>query len=79
MKVEFHDNVNHPQHYSGEIECIDYIMQITKGMDGDIAFNLGNVIKYIHRYPTTDKVEDLRKARWYLDYAIRMIGDNDNV
>lgn len=57
------DPVNHPKHYTEHpsgIECI----QITEHM----SFNLGNALKYIWRCDLKkDAVEDLRKARWYID------------
>lgn len=60
------DVVNNPDHYtSGGIECIDYIE--AKGL----GFHLGNAVKYISRAGRKgDAVEDLRKARWYLDREI---------
>ena len=61
-----HDPVNHPRHYTGHpsgIECI----QITEHM----GFCLGNAVKYIWRADLkADAIEDLRKARWYLDREI---------
>jgi hypothetical protein len=60
------DPVNHPTHYTEHpsgIECI----QITEHM----GFNLGNAIKYIWRADLkNDAIEDLKKARWYLDREI---------
>jgi hypothetical protein len=60
------DPVNHPKHYTEHpsgIECI----QITEHM----GFNLGNALKYIWRCDLKkDAVEDLRKARWYIDREI---------
>jgi len=61
-----HDPVNHPKHYTSHpsgIECID----ITKHMN----FCLGNVFKYCWRADLkADAIEDLRKARFYLDAEI---------
>jgi hypothetical protein len=61
-----HDPVNQPKHYTGHpsgIECI----QITEHM----GFNLGNVVKYVWRCDLKlDAIEDLRKARFYLDREI---------
>ena len=67
------DMVDKPPHYNateGGIECIDYIEQQL----GDLyeGYLLGNVIKYIHRHKFKNGVEDLRKARWYLN---RLLGD----
>jgi len=60
------DSVNHPPHYKvGGIETIDFIE--AKGLD----YNLGNVVKYVTRADHKgNKLQDLEKARWYLDRAI---------
>lgn len=64
------DNVNHPSHYishASGVECI----QIVRHM----GFNIGNVIKYCWRAGLKDchtDIEDLKKARWYLDDEIKM-------
>jgi len=65
------DNVNHPSHYTqGSIECIDAIEESTKGLIGISAVCVANVIKYIWRYKFKNGIEDLKKARWYLDKLI---------
>jgi hypothetical protein len=65
------DNVNHPSHYTqGSIECIDAIEESTKGLLGISAVCVANVIKYIWRYKFKNGIEDLKKARWYLDKLI---------
>lgn len=63
---EVHDPVNNPHHYRGnKFECIDIID------DFDLDFCLGNCIKYILRAGKKDnKIEDLKKAQWYLQRAI---------
>ena len=65
------DAVNQPQHYrvGGEIECIDYIYQ-QLGAEGIKTYLEGNILKYMHRWRFKNGVEDLRKARWYLDKLI---------
>ena len=65
------DNINHPSHYTqGKIECIDAIEESTKGLLGIAAVCVANVIKYIWRYKFKNGIEDLKKARWYLDKLI---------
>jgi len=65
------DNINHPSHYTqGSIECIDAIEESTKGLLGIAAVCVANVIKYIWRYKFKNGIEDLKKARWYLDKLI---------
>ena len=80
--VAVHDNVNHPVHYQGSVECIDAIMSATESLDGNESFLVGSVIKYIWRYRKKGKpVEDLKKARWYLDklysYVVQKEGKVD--
>ncbi len=68
------DMINHPPHHErGGIETIDVIEA------WELGFKLGNVIKYIHRrgwkgdeFLYDKEVEDLKKARWYLDRAIKV-------
>jgi hypothetical protein len=62
------DNIN-PAHYKqGPIEVIDLIEGFKLG------FHLGNVIKYILRAPHKGaQLEDLKKARWYLDREIQRL------
>lgn len=62
--------VNKPKHYTyGDIEVIDYIEQVTKDYKPELAFAIGNAIKYISRANHKNGKEDLDKARWYLERA----------
>lgn len=66
------DNVNHPKHYTlGGIECIDAIEAATNDLTGAEAFLTGQVMKYLWRWKWKNGLEDLQKAKWYLD---RLIG-----
>lgn len=67
------DNVNHPQHYMSKrgIETIDVIEAFTEDCDGFEAYLIGNITKYISRWKKKNGVEDLEKARWYLDRLIK--------
>lgn len=67
------DVINHPSHYTrGKIEVIDFIE------DQRLPYHLGNVIKYIARAGYKgDKLEDLKKARWYLDRYINAVIANE--
>ena len=60
------DSINHPAHYTaGGIETIDFI-EAKK-----LNYNLGNVVKYLTRADHKgSKLEDLRKAQWYLTREI---------
>lgn len=68
-----HDPVNHPSHYtSGGIETIDFIEA------KDLDFCLGNVVKYVARAgKKDDRIQDLKKARWYLDREIENLENGD--
>lgn len=61
------DAVNSPAHYTqGGIETYDFIRA------KELSYELGNVVKYVTRAPYKGNyVEDLKKARWYIDAAIR--------
>jgi len=60
------ERVNHPSHYNqGKYEVIDVIQ------DWGLDFTEGNVVKYLARSKYKEnRIEDLKKARWYLDYLI---------
>lgn len=63
------DPVNRPAHYTdGKIEVIEYIE------DKKLGFCLGNAIKYISRAGKKDptkEIEDLKKAKWYIERRIK--------
>lgn len=67
---EASDPVNHPKHYTSHpsgIECIT----VTEHMN----FNLGNAVKYIWRGEDKgNHLQDLQKARWYIDREIKRLG-----
>lgn len=67
------ETVNHPPHYGGA----DNPYEAIKVIDAwQLGFCLGNAVKYISRAGKKDpmtEIEDLKKARWYLDhYIVRM-------
>lgn len=61
--------VNHPPHYTEHpsgVECIDIVEHM--------PFNVGNAVKYLWRAGHKgDRVEDLKKARWYVDREIKRL------
>lgn len=73
------DNVNHPPHYTWlKDKCGIEVIDITRHMD----FDLGNVVKYVLRQGLKSEegmsnnekaIEDLKKARWYLDDKIKIL------
>ena len=64
--------VNHPAHYGGDV-----VYETKKVIrEWGLNFNLGTVVKYISRAGKKDPnkvIEDLEKARWYLDDEIRFL------
>ncbi len=67
------DPIN-PSHYKqGGIECIEAIKAATG--EGFIGYVWGNVLKYLWRWPKKGGVDDLKKARWYLDRLIKEVGE----
>lgn len=65
------DNINHPAHYTqGGVECIDAIEAAVTGLSGIEAVCTGNAIKYLWRWKRKNGIEDLEKARWYIDRLI---------
>ena len=65
-------------HYTfGKFECIDVIEELSKqnNLQGIEGFLYGNILKYLWRYKHKNGVEDLQKARWYLD---RLISNTEN-
>ena len=66
-KKENDSTVDQSSYYQGKIEVIDFIE------DKKLGFNLGNCVKYISRAGKKNpdkRIEDLEKARWYLDREI---------
>ena len=78
--VDIADMVNHPPHYTSSkahcanckesIECIE----IARHM----SFNIGNAVKYLWRHELKGGIEDLKKAKWYINDAIKQL-ENENV
>lgn len=66
-------DVTNPSHYRmGNIEVIDFIL------DQQMDYLEGNAIKYISRYKYKNGLEDLRKAKWYLNKLIKLNNGESN-
>lgn len=62
-----------PQHYKkGQIECIDYVKDVlsTQGRDFMVGYLWGTIIPYMHRWRDKGGVDDLKKAKQYLEWLI---------
>lgn len=67
------DNVNHPSHYeTGKYECIDVMIE-THGIEAVKNFCICNAFKYLYRHENKNGVEDVRKAKWYLDKYLELV------
>ena len=65
------NKVNHPEHYGGKDNQYEAIKVIEAW---GLGFCLGNVIKYISRAGKKDDIlQDLKKAKWYLDREIKKL------
>jgi Protein of unknwon function (DUF3310) len=66
-RIEATNRVDHPQHYNQHpsgVECITVVEHM--------GFNLGNAVKYVWRADLkANAIEDLKKARWYIDREIQ--------
>ena len=77
MDESVHDMVNHPQHYTqGSIECIDALKAATVGKRGIEAVCVANVIKYLWRYEEKNGIEDIRKAKWYIERLLKELEES---
>lgn len=65
------DKIN-PSYYKTPVECIDAIESAVIGKKGIAAVCTANVIKYIWRCEDKNGLEDLLKAKWYLDKLIEL-------
>jgi hypothetical protein len=76
---EMENKIEHAPHYGGENNPYEAIKIIEYW---DLGFNLGNVVKYIIRcgrkHPSTKgKIDDLKKAIWYLSREIDVLQKED--
>ena len=74
------DMVNHPKHYKAKngMETIDVIDAFTEGLEDYEAVYTANILKYTCRWKEKNGVEDLKKARWYLDRLITRLENVEN-
>lgn len=71
--------VHHPNHYNQNgMEVWDVIKAFTSNLSGAEAFYAGNVIKYILRWDKKNGIEDLEKAKVYIDKIIEGRKDTQN-
>lgn len=68
------DPVSHPNHYQSKsgLEVVDVIRAFTEDLEGVESYYTGNILKYMCRWKKKNGLEDLKKARQYLDWLIEM-------
>lgn len=73
------DAVNHPAHYTGQIECINAMVQCF-GVEYVKGFCLCNAFKYLWRCKSKHEtpVEDVNKAKWYIEKYLEMEGEKND-
>lgn len=77
LDVGIPEAVNHPAHYNGKYECIE-VMKDTFGNKATEHFCILNAFKYLYRcYHKNNCTEDLEKADWYIQYALKLRGDGE--
>ena len=69
--------VSHPSHYQlGKYEVIDIIEEATKGLNGILAIDLGNALKYLLRWNKKgDSKQNLEKAIWEITHMIKKLDE----
>ena len=78
------DPVSQPSHYqnSNSLECFEAFWRM-RGREAGIIAALFNVHKYCYRFDKKHQeqgrqIEDLRKAKQYLDFAIKLVADDES-
>ena len=71
--AEINNNPIDPKHYTEmKLSPVEYIM----ANEGDFTWCISNVIKYVSRYKRKNGIEDLMKAKWYLERQIEELSEN---
>lgn len=66
-----------PEHYrTGKYECIE-VMEEVFGVDAVKNFCLCNAFKYLYRTNRKNGIEDLKKARWYINRYLKLSGEEE--
>lgn len=68
------EKIDHPAHYTaGKVECIDALEAATVGLQGIEAVCTASTIKYMWRWKRKNGLEDLQKAKWFLEKLIKHV------
>ena len=69
------DNVNHPNHYNSYSREVIDTLQGSMTPDEFKGYLKGNIMKYVTRYQFKNGVEDLKKAKWYIEKLTEVVDD----
>jgi hypothetical protein len=75
--MSFEEKVNPAYYKNGKVECIDAIEAATINKTGLEAYCTGNIIKYLWRCEEKNGLEDIAKAKWYLDKLYDQMNKNE--
>lgn len=79
MNEQIKSDPTHPNHYiQNGISVWDVIKAYTEDLTGVDAFNAGNAIKYILRWHHKNGIEDLKKAKVYIDALIKSFEEKES-
>ena len=71
------DVVNHPSHYeTGKFQCIDVMVEAL-GREEVKGFCICNAFKYLYRCRRKNGLEDIKKAKWYIDKFIELCEEDE--
>lgn len=69
------DKINPDYYKQGKIEAIDAIEAATEGKKGIEAVCVAQVFKYLWRYESKNGIEDVQKAKWYIDKLLTHLNE----
>ena len=79
MNEQIKSDPTHPNHYiQSGLSVWDVIKAYTEDLTGVDAFNAGNAIKYILRWHHKNGIEDLKKAKVYIDELIKSFEEKES-
>lgn len=73
--------VSHPRHYQSKngLEVIDVIEAFTEGLDGILATDTGNIIKYACRWNNKgNQIQDVEKIIWYATHLLNKLKEKES-
>ena len=74
-------NLINPDYYKSDnnFEVIDVIAEFTKDLNGVLASDTANIIKYACRWPNKDGINDVRKIIWYAEDLLERLENSNKI